>query len=202
MSVWVQAALALIAVAAVSRLLGDLPNKHFLALATGCFFYVHPAPMTFGLAALIFWDQVHNSGDNDRFMFLPTLGGALLTSFVSLPLRESMLTVTTAQSGTSLATGLSWAESLRACLAIPLLEQYCLAIVLASLLKKGWTERYALLTAALLFALLQGHPGAMMTRALAGCVYGWLYLRHGFWSAVTAHGLSSAWTLLVTLWLG
>lgn len=204
MSVLTQAILALTAAVIISQLLGDLPYKNCLALATGCFYFVHPVPMSFGLAALIFWDLVRSGDDSAKFMLLPTLGGALVTGFAALPLRDSLLAAVSAQSAVApgLPAALNWVDCLRTCLAMPLLEQYvCLIVVLTGLIAKGIDKRYAFLVTALFFALLQGQPSAFLTRALAGSIYVWLYSRHGFWSAVTAQGLSSAGALLVTLWL-
>ena len=203
MSLVQQSALALVAAGATYQLLSTQPGKQFLAIAAGCFYFVHPNPMTFGLAVLVFVDRVQNQEESNRFLLRPVLLGALVACLTLIPLGFGSLATATAQlSGAKILPALGWIDSLRTCLASPLFEEYiCRIVVYAGLVKVGWSSSRALITSALFFAAMTGQPTAFLAHALAGGAYGWLYVRHGFWSAVTAHSLSNAFALLAGLLL-
>lgn len=200
MSIVLQAALALVAGATTMQLLGDQRGKQFLAIAAGCFYFVHPIPMTFGLAVLVFVDRLQCQDDADRFLLRPAVLGALMAGLVLLPLGLNSLAPASAQLGAASVAALGWLDSLRTCLASPLFEEYvCRLVVYAGLLRIGWNSRNALITTALFFAAMHGQPAAFLAHAVAGGVYGWVYAKHGFWSAVTAHSLGNALALLAGL---
>lgn len=202
-SIGLQAILSIVAAAVTAGLLAGQPGKEYLAFATGCFHFVHPIPMTFGLAALVFWDRVKTQEEANTFSLWPALAGALIVGMGVIATRLFTLAAATLPAHTALTVPqLSWLENMRTCLATPLVEEYvCRLIVFVGLTKVGWSSRYALIASALSFAALQGQPAAFLVHALAGGVYGLLYVRYGFWCAVTAHSLSNAWTLLASLWL-
>lgn len=198
-----QSVLAIVAAGATYQLLSTQPGKQFLAVAAGCFYFVHPIPMTFGLAVLVFVDRMQSQEESSRFLLRPALLGALVACLALIPLGFGSLAPATAQlNSPQLPPALGWIDSLRTCLASPLFEEYiCRVLVYAGLVKVGWGSSRSLVTSALFFAAMHGQPSAFLAHALAGGVYGWLYVRHGFWSAVTAHSLGNAFALLAGLLL-
>jgi len=201
MPILLQLVLSLFVYAITSSLLTGQPGKQYLAFAASCFYYVHPVPMTFGLAALIFWDRLRIRDEPTHFQVWPTLAGAAIAGLLLAAPRLFDLVAATASSAESVSSHIGWAESLRSCVAAPLVEEYlCRLIVFAGLVKAGWSNRYALLASALFFACMQGQPDAFLLQAAAGCIYGALYLRHGFWGAATAHSLGKVTALLASAW--
>lgn len=194
--------LSVLAASIVDKLLAEQPGKHYLAFAAGCFYYVQPIPMTFGLAALIFWDRLRSQDEPSHFLLWPALVGAAAVGLLFCAPQLFALATATADTAAARATGISWAESLRSCLAAPLVEEYlCRLIVFSGLIKAGWNNRNALIASALFFACLQGQPAFFLAQMVAGGVYGVLYLRHGFWGAATAHSLGNVSALLASVWL-
>lgn len=202
MPILLKLVLSLFAFSITSSLLADQAGKHYLAFAAGCFYYLHPAPMTFGLAALVFWDRLHSRDGATHFQVWPTLAGAAVAGLLLATPQLFSLATATASSAEAANQYIGWSESLRNCIAAPLVEEYlCRLIVFTGLVKAGWNNRYALIASALFFACMQGQPDAFLVQAAAGCVYGALYLRHGFWGAATAHSLGNVSALLASIWL-
>ena len=202
MPILLKLVISLFAFSITSSLLADQPGRHYLAFAAGCFYFVHPIPMTFGLAGLIFWDRLHSRDGAKHFQVLPALAGAAVAGLLLAAPRLFDLATATAPAAEAVTQYIGWSESLRNCLATPLVEEYlCRLIVFAGLVKAGWSNRYALIASALFFACMQGQPNTWLVQAAAGCVYGALYLRHGFWGAVTAHSLGNVSALLASVWL-